>query len=179
MSHLAFKFLRNTNSDASDFALGGILSQEGDDHELHPIAFHSRKFQAAEINYPIYDKELMAIVDCFDEWRRFLEGSPHKVTVYTDHKNLEYFQSARVLNRRQARWHTQVLSRVDFVIKYRPGALQGKPDALSRRSCLEPKSGDPAFDQQSQVVLGPDRLQLMALTLHERPHDGSTSHLMF
>ena len=55
-------------TDASDFALGGILSQR---HEgrLHPIAFHSRKFTEAEINYDTADKELLAIVDCFKRWR--------------------------------------------------------------------------------------------------------------
>ena len=55
-------------TDASDFALGGILSQQ---HEgrLHPIAFHSRKFTEAEINYDTADKELLAIVDCFKRWR--------------------------------------------------------------------------------------------------------------
>ena len=45
-------------ADASDFALGSILSQIGNDGKLHPLAFHSRKFEAAEINYEIHDKEL-------------------------------------------------------------------------------------------------------------------------
>jgi hypothetical protein len=70
--------------DASDFALGSVLSQNGDDGQLHLVAFHSRKFKAAEINYEIHDKELLAIVDSFQQWRHFLEG-------------------ARVLSRRQAR----------------------------------------------------------------------------
>ena len=52
-------------ADASDFALGSILSQQGDDEKLHLVAFHSRKFDAAEINYEIHDKELLAIVDSF------------------------------------------------------------------------------------------------------------------
>ena len=43
--------------DASDFALGSLLSQTGDDEQLHLAAFHSRKF-AVEINYEIHDKEL-------------------------------------------------------------------------------------------------------------------------
>jgi hypothetical protein len=64
--------------------------------------FHSRKFTIAEINYEIHDKELLAIVDSFQEWRHFLEGAQHPITVYiaiyTDHKNLEYFMSAKVLN---------------------------------------------------------------------------------
>jgi hypothetical protein len=45
-------------TDASEFALGAILSQPDKDGRLHPIAFHSRKFIAAEINYEIHDKEL-------------------------------------------------------------------------------------------------------------------------
>jgi hypothetical protein len=61
-------------TDASDFALGAVLSQKGDDAKLHPIAFYSRKFSAAEINYEIHDKELFAKVDSFQEWRHFLEG---------------------------------------------------------------------------------------------------------
>ena len=91
--------------DASDFALGAVLSQMGVDEKLHPVAFYSRKFSAAEINYEIHDKEFLAIVDSFQEWRHFLEGATHPVTVYTNHKNLKYFMSARVLNRRQARWN--------------------------------------------------------------------------
>jgi hypothetical protein len=59
-------------TDASDFALGAILSQKGDDNRLHPVAFHSRKLTAAEINYEIHDKELLAIMDCFGRWRRYL-----------------------------------------------------------------------------------------------------------
>jgi hypothetical protein len=103
--------------DASDFALGAVLSQPDKDGRLHPVAFHSRKFTAAEINYEIHDKELLAIVDSFQEWRHFLEGAQHPVTVYTDHKNLEYFMSAKVLNRRQARWSISLL-RFNFVITY-------------------------------------------------------------
>jgi hypothetical protein len=55
-------------TDASDFTLGGTLSQTTEDKKLHPNAFHSRKFSPAEINYEIHDKELLAIVDCFKTW---------------------------------------------------------------------------------------------------------------
>ena len=91
-------------ANASDFALGSILSQQGDGEKLHPVAFHSCKFDIAEINYQIHDKELFAIEDSFAQCRNFLEGSSHQITVFSDHKNLAYFQNARVLNRRQARW---------------------------------------------------------------------------
>ena len=146
-------------SDASDFALGAVLSQHGEDGRLHPVAFHSRKFTAAEINYEIHDKELLAIVDSFQEWRHFLEGAQHPITVHTDHKNLEYFMSAKVLNRRQARWSIS-LSRFNFVITYRPGSQQVRSDALSRRAYLAPREGDAAYDQQQQTLLKPEQLLL-------------------
>jgi hypothetical protein len=91
-------------TDTSDFALGGILSQTTEDKKLYLNAFHSRKFSPAEINYEIHDKELLAIVNCFKAWRRYLEGLLHMVQVFMDHKNLEYFMMTKVLNRRQVCW---------------------------------------------------------------------------
>ena len=109
-----------------------MLSQRDDEGVLHPCAFYSRKFTAAELNYEIYDKELLCIVDALRERRHHLEGSGHEVQVYSDHKNLLWFTETKRCNRRQARW-AEELSRFDFVITYRPGRRQGKPDALSRR----------------------------------------------
>ena len=127
-------------TDASDFAIGAILSQRDDNNRLHPVAFHSRKFQPAEINYEIHNKELLAIVDAFKHWRRYCEGATHQVQVFSDHQNLEYFTTNKVLNRRQARW-AQELAGIDFRIYYRPGSQNGKPDALSRRSEYRPGKG--------------------------------------
>jgi hypothetical protein len=90
-------------TDVSDFALGAVLSQAGKDGKQQLIAFHSRKLSLAELNYEIYDKELLAIVDAFREWRVYLEGSKYPVQVYTDHKNLIYFTTTKQLNRRQVR----------------------------------------------------------------------------
>jgi hypothetical protein len=127
-------------TDASDFALGAVLSQRDDENRLHPVAFHSRKFQPAEINYEIHDKELLAIVDAFKHWRRYCEGAVHQVQVFSDHQNLEYFTTTKVLNCRQAHW-AQELAGIDFKIYYRPGSQNGKPDALSRRSEYRPEKG--------------------------------------
>ena len=118
--------------DASDFAIGAILSQKCDGR-LHPVAFHSRKMNKHEINYEIHDKELLAITSAFQEWRRYLEGARHKIIVYTDHRGLEWFTQNKPLNRRQARWALE-LDMFDFQIIYRPGTQNTKPDALSRRA---------------------------------------------
>jgi len=85
-------------TDASDFAIGAILSQRDAENRLHLVAFHSRKFTPAEINYEIHDKELLAIVDAFKHWRRYCEGAMYQVEVYSDYQNLEFFTTAKVLN---------------------------------------------------------------------------------
>jgi len=127
-------------TDASDCAIGAVLSQPDDENRLHPVAFHSRKFQPVEIKYEIHDKELLAIVDAFKHWRRYCEGATHQIQVFSDHQNLEYFTTTKVLNRRQARW-AQELAGIDFRIYYRPGTHNGKPDALARRPEYHPERG--------------------------------------
>ena len=148
-------------TDASDFAIGAILSQSDNNGILHPVAFYSRKFTPPEINYPVYDKELSAIIAAFEEWRPYLAGTQHRVQVVTDHKNLVYFTTTRILNRRQAQWST-FLADYDFEIVFRPGAQHGKADALSRRSEFEIRPGDETYNQQSRCLLQPHQIQLFA-----------------
>jgi len=56
--------------------------------------------------------------------------------VFTDHKNLKYFNTTKLLNQRQAHW-AEILSQFNFKIVYRPGEKNGKADALSHR--LDPQ----------------------------------------
>jgi transposase InsO family protein len=139
-------------TDASDYVSAGILSQYDEEGRLHPVAFFSKKHSPAECNYEIYDKELLAIIRTFEEWRPELEGAAHPISVISDHKNLEYFMTTKQLNRRQVRW-AEYLSRFNFVITYRPGKQGGKPDALTRRSGDLPEEGDERLAHQAQVVL--------------------------
>ena len=155
-------------TDASDHVSAGVFSQRGSDGLIRPIAFFSKKHSPAECNYEIYDKELLAVVLAFQEWRAELEGSPHPVKVLSDHRNLEYFMTTKQLNRRQARW-AEYLSRFDFKIHYRPGKLGTKPDALTRRSGDLPSEGDPRLEFQKQVVLKPHQIHLDQSTLKLAP----------
>ena len=87
-------------TDTSDYALGAILSTiTSSNNQVHPVAFHSWTFTSAELNYNVYDKELLAIFEAFKCWRYYLEGSPTPVDVITDHKNLEYFSTMKLLTR--------------------------------------------------------------------------------
>ena len=146
--------------DSSDYVQGGVLSQVGNDGLLHPVAFFSRKLLPAECNYEIYDKELLAIVGAFEQWRPELEGTQLPVQVITDHKALEYFMTTKKLTRRQARW-AMILADYNFQITYRPGKQNGKADALTRRAKDLPARNNLSDDRQQmqlQTVLGPDRL---------------------
>ena len=101
---------------------------------------------------PTHNKELLAIVDSFQEWCHLLEGTTHQVIVYTFHKNLEYFMSTRVLNRHQACWNIS-LSRFNFGIVHQPRKQQGLSDVLSRCSNLIPKEGEATYNQQCTTLL--------------------------
>ena len=45
--------------DASNYAIGGILSQKDDEGKLHPVAYYSRSLLIVEVNYSITEKELL------------------------------------------------------------------------------------------------------------------------
>ena len=129
--------------DASDYALAAILSMVTDDG-VHLLAFLSRTFTAPELNYNVYNKELLAIYEAFHAWRHCLEGSSHPIDVITDHKNLKYFSTTKLLTRRQARW-SEFLSAFNFTVFYRPGRLGGKPDSLTRRRDVYPEGGEGSY----------------------------------
>ncbi|KAJ1579475.1 hypothetical protein NDA11_007601 [Ustilago hordei] len=153
-------------TDASDFAVAAVLSQSFDQGTRHPIAFFSKKLDPAQLNYPIFDKEMFAIVAAFKHWRQYLEGAKFPVQVLTDHRSLEYFTTTKQLNRRQARW-SELLSDFDFVIQYRPGVQAGLPDALTRRSDMRPRDKGPSLMQEHnpnnfQALLKPHQLRLAA-----------------
>ncbi|KAL0150331.1 hypothetical protein M9458_054333 [Cirrhinus mrigala] len=106
------------------------------------------------------DPDLLAIKLALEEWRHWLEGAKHPFTVLTDHRNLEYLRSAKVLNHRQARW-SLFFTRFQFQVSYRPGTQNTKADALSR--IHEP--GQPVASSESvlptTLILAPVMWDLM------------------
>jgi hypothetical protein len=117
-------------TDASDLAMGATWLQLHDG-KWHPVAYYSRKFSGPEERYDVHDKELLAIVDSLKHWRIYSESSS-ELEIFTDHKNLTYFTTTKVLNRRQVRW-SEELGQHKFKITYTPGKDNGRADALSRR----------------------------------------------
>ncbi|MBW0486064.1 hypothetical protein O181_025779 [Austropuccinia psidii MF-1] len=127
-------------TDASNYALGAVLSQVSDSGK-HPIAFNSSKHVPAELNYEIHDKQLLGIVWALKRWRAFLLSLSSPFEVLTDHYSLQYFMSSKVLTRRQAHW-AECLSEFHFSEFYRPGRLATLPDALSHQDNVYPERGE-------------------------------------
>ena len=131
-------------TNASDYALAAIISSWTPDSEIHPIAFHSYFFNSAELNYDTHDKELLTIFEAFKHWQQYLEGSRTLINIVTDHKNLEYFATTKILTRWQAHW-SEYLSQFNMVIHFCPGKLGAKPDALTRHWDIYHKGGNSDF----------------------------------
>src|SRR6266481_412489 len=128
-------------TDASDYALATVLSITTPTGNLHPVAFHSQTFHEPECNYDVHDKELLAIFEAFKRWRHYLEGSGILIDIVTDHWNLQYFSTTKILTRRQAHW-SEYLSGFNLIIRFRPRKLGTKSDALTRRWEVYLKEGN-------------------------------------
>jgi hypothetical protein len=118
--------------DVSGYTVGAVLLQQKADRKLHPIEYFSATLNDAEHNYDIYDLELLAIVKALDHWRPYLAGSPHKIKVFSDHMNLQYWCQPQKISRRVAR-EVLTLSEYDIEIHHIKGKANGRADALSRR----------------------------------------------
>ena len=101
---------------------------------------------------------MLAIIHALEEWKHFLEETTHPVEIWTDHKNLKYFMTAKKLNHHQACWLLH-LARFDFLLHHYPRRTMDKPDALSRRA--DHRNG--ASDNESVVLLQPEFLAVHAL----------------
>ena len=144
LTHFILDTPITVETDASDYTVTSILSITCTDGELCPVTFYSRTLTALELNYDTHDKELLAIFEAFWTWRHYLEGSMTPVDVVMDHKNLEYFSTSKVLTRQQAQW-SEFLSSFNLVIRFHPGKLSAKPDALTRQWDVYPKEGDSGY----------------------------------
>jgi len=67
--------------NASDYAIGGVLSMECKDRLWRPVAFLSKSLNKIERNYEIHDKEMLAIIRGLENWRYLLEGAHFKFEI--------------------------------------------------------------------------------------------------
>jgi hypothetical protein len=120
-------------TDASNVAYAGIISQKDDNGDLRPVLMYSHTFTPEQMNWPAHDKELYAIIFGFTKYRHFLQTRKEPVQVFSDHRALSHFMTTTDLTKkdRHRRW-AEELSQFNFQIQYRPGVENTVADCLSR-----------------------------------------------
>jgi hypothetical protein len=89
-------------TDTSDTVIAAVFSQLSLDSKWYPVVYFSKSIALAEMNYSIYNKEILAIVQVFKHWQTEFKSTDHLVEVLTDYKVLEYFINTKALSARQA-----------------------------------------------------------------------------
>ena len=121
------------DSDASDFGIGGVLSQIQDGCE-HVIAYASRCLSRSERKYCTTGKEILAVKFCLEYFHHYLYGRHFHLC--TDHAAIRWMLEKPAVQGQYARWLT-VLSTYDFSIEHRPGNRHSNADGLSRIPCRQ------------------------------------------
>jgi hypothetical protein len=161
------------HADASDYAIGGEISQLDKNGKRRPVLFYSRKLLPAEKNYTTADKEMLAIVQIMKKYRHYLQGTKYPVIVKSDHRNLQTFMTTKTLNARQARW-AEELSNYDFVIEHIKGKENKIADALSRREDYRNETEEKSTTQmlkeeEGNLVLNPKiQLKMISMSMEEK-----------
>ncbi|CAB0031905.1 unnamed protein product [Trichogramma brassicae] len=115
-------------TDASDYAIGAVSSQNVDGNDL-PVSYLSLSLNKHEINYTTTDKECLATLYAMSIYRPYLLG--HKFTLQSDHEPLNWMHSCKDPGQRLMRWMFK-FSDYDYDFKYKPGKENVVADGLSR-----------------------------------------------
>lgn len=157
-------------TDASNLAIGAVLSQEG-----KPVCYASRTLNGHEKNYSTLEKELLAIVWAVKYFRPYLFG--RKFLVQTDHQPLKWLYSLKDPNQRIIRWKIS-LGEYEFDVEYLKGKDNKVADFLSR---IEESEGnfnlDSIFQISDEVIeiesdnCDDQLLSSTGATIHSSPED--------
>ena len=128
------------DTDASDYALGGVLNQlqpnKSGRLEEKVIAYYSKRFDDTERHYCARRRELLAIVRSVKHFDSYLRGQDF--TIRTDHASLRFIKTMKELPSQFHRW-VMALEEYTYTIEIRRGVLHGNADGLSRMPCLGKK----------------------------------------
>jgi len=107
-------------TDASEFAIGGVISVKCKDSKFRPVAYMSHSMTPLECNYPIHNKEMLAIIKATEAWRHYLKATPYAFEIYMDHHNLMYFTKSQNLSKDQVCWQMWMTC-FNYLLIYKKG----------------------------------------------------------
>ncbi|KAF1318072.1 reverse transcriptase, partial [Globisporangium splendens] len=148
--------------DASDYAIGCALMQHDDEGHERVVSYQSRQLRPAERNYPVHDKELLAMKYSLVKFRVYLLGE-ERFAIYTDHASLRTAVKTPHLSQRMARWFS-FFAEYNFVVHYKPGKTNILADALSRRPDYDPKTKSEDTDGACRLCEDVQAIAVRAVT---------------
>ncbi len=160
LRHFDLKWQAILKINASNYVKGEILSQYDDEKVLHSMIFYSKSMILAEINYHIYDKKLLVIIQCFEHWRLELKCTELLIQMFIDHQTLKIFMKNKQLSRWQVNY-LNILSKFNFQIIFRSGKMNTKVDALTRMSLADVSESAQRLEDHFQTILTLDRVDVL------------------
>ncbi|MGZ5547959.1 MAG: RNase H-like domain-containing protein [Nitrososphaeraceae archaeon] len=130
----------NICTDASDYAVGGILQQTDENKKDYVIAYYSRKLSNSERKLSTFDKEALALSETVKKFDHYLRG--HKFIVYTDHMPLIHLKKLGDKTGKLGRLSIELFDKYEFDVLHKPGHKNTNADALSRLDFAEEPSNN-------------------------------------
>src|SRR6185369_3154025 len=118
------------HTDASNYAVGAVLSQKDDEEHERVIAYASRVLTIAETHYTVTEKECLAVIWATKHFYHFLQGS--SFSIVTDHEAIPWLKKHNNPKGRLARWIIHLSEYEPYTIIRRKGSSHTNADALSR-----------------------------------------------
>jgi len=146
--------------DALNYVKGEILSQYDDEKVFHSMIFYSKSMILAEINYHIYDKKLLVIIQCFEHWRFELKCTELFIQMFIDHQTLKIFMKNKQLSQQQVNY-LNILSKFNFQIIFKSGKMNTKVDALIRISLANIFESAQRLEDYFQTILIFNRINVL------------------
>ncbi len=160
LRHFDFKRQAILKIDVLNYVKDEILSQYNDKKVLHSMIFYSKSMILAEINYHIYDKKLLVIIQCFEHWWLELKCTELFIQIFIDHQALKIFMKNKQLSRWQVNY-LNILLKFNFQIIFRSGKMNTKVDALTQMFLANVSESAQWLEDCFQTILIFDKVNIL------------------
>ncbi len=162
LRHFNLKWQAILKINALNYVKGEILSQYNDEKVLHSMIFYSKSMIFAEINYHIYDKKLLVIIQCFKHWRLELKCIELFIQMFINHQILKIFMKNKQLSQWQVNY-LNILSEFNFQIIFKSGKMNTKIDALTRMLLANISESAQCLENHFQTILISDKVNVLSV----------------
>ncbi len=160
LRHFDLKWQAILKINALNYVKDEILSQYNDEKVLHSMIFYSKSMIFAEINYHIYDKKLLVIIQCFEHWWFKLKCTELLIQMFINHQTLKIFMKNKQLSRRQVNY-LNILSKFNFQIIFRSDKMNIKVNTLIRMLLANVFESAWCFKDCFQTILILDKINVL------------------